>query len=100
VSERPREKVIPVQAGYYSVVSSSTGGSSNSNQMRPVVAIAERAEGDYRACILDADGRLTWAGVVHPEPESHLHKSAMHNIHEIAQALKNMLAVAQERFRK
>lgn len=100
MSDNEFKNVIPVHPGYYSLVSGRSAGAANGNQMRPVVAIAERSPGKYQACVINTDGRLDWAGVVHPEPESHLQKSASHNIHEIAQALKNLLTVAQERLRK
>lgn len=96
------EKVIPIGAGYICIPVPTASSRNNGPAARlAVAAIAERADGVFQACVLNAEGRLEFApGPVYPEGPTHDETSSSKALQEISQTLKLLLAIEQARAKK
>jgi len=96
------EKVIPIAPGYICIptVTASSRNSGPSARLA-VTAIAERPDGVFQACVINAEGRLEFApGPVYPEGPTHDETSSSKALQEISQTLKALLNVEQARAKK
>lgn len=96
---QPTKNIIPVGPGYVCIPSEAIARSREGAAPRlAVVAIAERSEGLYQACVLDMEGRLQFStGPIYPEGPSHDRTSSSKALQEIAQSLKALVSIEQQR---
>lgn len=93
------KKVIPIPPGYVGNAGHFAGVARNdAGGPRPVVALAETGPGVYHACVLSSDGRLEFAGSVHPEGQSR-DMAVINNLREIAATLKGVVTLLQSRLK-
>jgi len=90
--QRPTNNILSVHAGYICIPNDSPGRSRDGAAPRlPVVAIAERSEGNYHACVIDIEGRLQFSsGPIYPEGASHDATSSSKALQEISHSLKTL----------
>jgi hypothetical protein len=105
VTEQPKpnpEKVIPIAPGYICIPTVTASSRNNGPSARlAVTAIAERADGVFQACVLNAEGRLEFApGPVYPEGPTHDETSSSKALQEISQTLKMLVTLEQAKAKK
>jgi hypothetical protein len=105
VTDQPKakpEKVLPVGPGYICIPTAtpSTRNSGPSSRLA-VVALAERPDGVFQACVLNTEGRLEFApGPVYPEGPSHDETTSSKALQEISQTLKTLVTLEQAKAKK
>ncbi len=97
----PLDKILPIGPGYV-CISNDTSRNRNAAAARlAVIAVAERSEGVYQACVIGSEGRLEFSsGPVFPEGPTHDETSSSKALQEISLSLKQLLAVEQGKAKK